>query len=491
MIENNEKTLIMDYPRMTPLKSKLNVLRQSIMQKGLHWLQKKSKLPSNNPYLDGIFAPVAEVEQLNFKVHGEIPQHLNGMLLRIGPNPIHVENHALYHWFVGDGMLHALRIENGQAKSFKSRLIETDAVQNTKQQPLKDGFRRGPSGVVNTNVIYHANKIWALIEAGTFPARLDLDLNTETHQFFYTDADLPFTAHPHKDNQTGRLHAICYDALDPRHAYYEVLDQNGHLIYFAKIPVKHGPMIHDCAITATDVLIFDFPVTFSVAQLLKGSSLPYVWNDQHQARIGVLPKFGQASEIQWVDVEPCFVFHAANAYRNEKNKIVVDLVVHQQMFQQSQQGPFEQQNVQLERWSIDVKTSAIQREVIDTQAQEFPRIDERYTGEAHRYLYAVSFDEQKMTAANQLRCHDVLERRLTTYSFGEEWVTGEVVFVPESMQSPEGVGYLMSYVHHIDALPSKVVILKVNGTEIQLQAEIDLGVRVPLGFHGNWVDLST
>ena len=60
----------------------------------------------------------------------------------------------------------------------------------------------------------------------------------------------------------------------------------------------------------------------------------------------------------------------------------------------------------------------------------------------------------------------------------------------ESVHSAEGVGYLISYVHHIDNLASKVVILKVNGLEVQLQAEIDLGVRVPLGFHSNWVDLS-
>ena len=488
--QNNDPTLIMDYPRITALQSRLNVLRQRIMHKGRLWLQRKSKLKGNNPYLEGAFAAVAEVERSDFKVDGEIPPQLNGLFLRIGPNPVGVENPALYHWFVGDGMVHALRIEKGQAKNFKSRFIATDAVQDYKQQPLKDGFRRGPSSVVNTNIIYHAGKIWALIEAGTFPARLDLELNTETHQFFYTDADLPFTAHPHKDNQTGYLHAICYDAFDPRHAYYQVLDQDGYLIHLVKIPVEHGPMIHDCALTATDVLIFDFPVTFSVSQVLKGSALPYVWNAQHQARIGILPKFGQADEVQWINVDPCFVFHAANAYRNEQNNIIVDLVVHQQMFKQSQQGPFEQQKVQLERWCIDLIAASIQRTVIDAQAQEFPRIDERYSSAAHRYIYTVSFDEKQLTAANQLRCHDVVEQRLTTYSYGEAWISGEVIFMAESVHSAEGVGYLISYVHHIDNLASKVVILKVNGLEVQLQAEIDLGVRVPLGFHSNWVNLS-
>ncbi|WP_336622202.1 carotenoid oxygenase family protein [Acinetobacter sp.] len=54
----------------------------------------------------------------------------------------------------------------------------------------------------------------------------------------------------------------------------------------------------------------------------------------------------------------------------------------------------------------------------------------------------------------------------------------------------EGEGYLLSYVHHIHKESSKVVILKAQGLMLQPQAEIILGVHVPLGFHGNWVDLS-
>ena len=48
----------------------------------------------------------------------------------------------------------------------------------------------------------------------------------------------------------------------------------------------------------------------------------------------------------------------------------------------------------------------------------------------------------------------------------------------------------MSYVHHVDAKDSKIMILKVNGLAVDLQAEIRLKSRVPLGFHANWVDLS-
>jgi carotenoid cleavage dioxygenase-like enzyme len=250
---NNVVTPSVDYPRFTKLKSKFNTYRQKVMGLGVTWLQRRSRnLSTNkleNPYLDGIFGPVDEVEKREFKVMGEIPQQLTGLLLRIGPNPIQVENPDCYHWFTGEGMLHALKIKDGKAVWFKSHYIETDSVQKQKNKAVKAGFRRGPGDVVNTNAFYHANKIWASVEAGTLPVRLDLNLNTEEHRLFNTDANLPFTAHPHKDNKTGHLHAICYDALDIKHAYYEVIDEQGLLLHWAKIPVQHGPMIHDCAIT--------------------------------------------------------------------------------------------------------------------------------------------------------------------------------------------------------------------------------------------------
>ncbi|WP_228147123.1 carotenoid oxygenase family protein [Acinetobacter sp. ANC 3832] len=490
MRRNNQDQLLMDYPRMTALKSKVNVFRQSLINKGISWLQRKQKKDGENIYLEGVYAPVDEVEKTDLKVFGEIPSQLNGMLLRIGPNPLQVEHPTSHHWFSGDGMLHALCIENGSASWFKSKYIQSDSIQKQNKEKLKPGFRRGPGDVVNTNAFYYADKIWAVIEAGTFPAQLDLELNTEKHQFFNTDADLPFTAHPHEDPITGHLHAICYDAFDQKHAYYEVLDQEGHLVHLCKIPVLHGPMIHDCTMTETEVLIFDFPVTFSNKQIFKGNSLPYEWNSEHQARIGVLPKYGKAHEVQWIHIDPCFVFHAANAFRDEQGKIIIDLVVYDHMFKYSQQGPFEQQKVQLERWTVNVQARAIHRHVTDEQAQEFPRIDERFTGQPYQFIYTVSFNAEGLAQANQLLIHDVQHCKKVSHDFGSEWISGEVIFIAESSSAKEGQGYLLSYVHHINALPSKVVILKVDGLDVQFQAEIDLGVRIPVGFHGNWVDLS-
>ncbi|MGB4342282.1 MAG: carotenoid oxygenase family protein, partial [Moraxellaceae bacterium] len=44
-----------------------------------------------------------------------------------------------------------------------------------------------------------------------------------------------------------------------------------------------------------------------------------------------------------------------------------------------------------------------------------------------------------------------------------------------------------SYVHDINCGSSKVVILDAQNIEGEPQAVIELPVRVPLGFHGNWI----
>ena len=69
---------------------------------------------TSNPYLVGNFAPVHdERDDAGLLVSGSIPPELNGLLLRNGPNPIVNPDPAMYHWFIGDGMLHGIDFRDG------------------------------------------------------------------------------------------------------------------------------------------------------------------------------------------------------------------------------------------------------------------------------------------------------------------------------------------------------------------------------------------
>lgn len=467
-----------------------------LLEKSSGWisrrLQKRVPYNATNTFLQGAFAPLlTEHTETGLMVHGTIPTELKGVLARIGPNPLHVDNPATYHWFLGDGMVHGLRLQDGQALWYRNRFIGSDSVNKAKDKPRAPGPRRGVADVVNTNIIGHGGRLWALVEAGSYPVELDASLNTVKHGLFDSNLDNSFTAHPHTDAETGEMHAICYDGLQHNRVNYLVVDKDSKITKKIDIPVKHGPMMHDCAMTKKYMVIFDLPVTFSVKFALGGASLPYSWNPRHQARVGLLSRESKnANDIRWFNIDPCFVFHSCNAFDQDDGSVVVDVVAYERMFDRSTQGP-ENQKVAFERWTMAAVSSSlqnnVQRKVLSTERQEFPRFDERLTGKPYRHAYAIGVDDIDKPSANVLYHHDLHTGKTMCHTYGNDQVTGEVVFVPRHADAAENDGWLLSYVHDLNGGNSRVVILDAANVAGAAVAEIELPVRVPLGFHGNWI----
>ncbi|HEX4869121.1 MAG TPA: carotenoid oxygenase family protein [Moraxellaceae bacterium] len=461
-----------------------------LLQDAALWLHRRmqQRIPfdARNPFLEGPFAPVAEeTTSTALRVSGRIPHELDGILARIGPNPRHVANPAAHHWFMGDGMVHGLRLAEGTAQWYRSRFVGVDSVRRDQGLPPLPGPRRGVADVVNTNIIGHAGELWALVEAGACPVALDTRLESRRHGLFASPARLGFSAHPHADPATGELHAICYDGFDQRHLYHRVIDARGALVRDEPVRVQHGPMVHDCALTQGHVVVLDLPVTFSLRQALGGAALPYAWNPRHAARVGLLPRTGSGRDVRWFEVEPCFVFHTANAHDLPDGGAVLDVVVHARMFDRSRQGP-EDQAVTFERWTLEARTGRVQRQVLSRERQEFPRYDERRTGQPYRYAYAVGIDVAA-PRPNALYRHDLATGETRTHAYGPGLLGGEAVFVPRHAGAGEDEGWLLSYVHDLAGGPGRVVILNADDLGGAPQAEIELPVRVPLGFHGNWI----
>ena len=463
--------------------------RTGLMERAVAWTSRRlmERIPhsSANPYLEGRFAPVpSETTETALEVTGSIPRELEGLYARIGPNPASVRNPGAYHWFLGDGMVHGVRLAGGRAQWYRNRWVGTDSVNARMGRAPVPGPRHGPFDTVNTNVIGHAGRIWALVEAGPVPMELDGDLGTVGHRLFDSPRVEAYTAHPHRDPATGELHAICYDALRPFRVQHIVVDAQGAVTRVQPIPVKHGPMIHDCALTASSVVVLDLPITFSLPEMLRGYPFPYRWNPKHDARVGLLPRNGTASDIRWFDVDPCYVFHPCNAYDLPDGGAVVDVVVHERLFHSSHQGP-EPGRITFERWTLDTASRRVKRQVLSDARQEFPRFDERRTGQAYRYAYTTAFDLD--TTAKPLFRYDLPSGTQATHDFGPGRVAGEAVFVPRSAESAEDDGWLITYVYDLDRERSDLVVLNAGDFEGEPQATVHLPGRVPMGFHGNWI----
>jgi 8'-apo-carotenoid 13,14-cleaving dioxygenase len=448
------------------------------------------KTDAPNPYLSGIHEPMdGELTLSALEMSGSIPADLDGRYIRIGPNPAAPANHASYHWFTGDGMVHGVRLKAGKALWYRNRWIKSNKVTEALGLPVTPGPRNGPSDTVNTNVLGHAGETWALVEAGGYPVRINEELETIAYDPFGGTLKGGFTAHPHLDHDTGEMHAICYEGTDQTTIRHVVIDAKGKVRREEPIRVQDGPSIHDCMITRNFVIILDMPVTFSMKTLLAGHPFPYAWNPDHKARVGLLPKEGKNDDVIWCDVAPCYVFHPCNAYETEDGKVILDVCAHDTMFAESKIGP-DSASVPFERWTIDPRARRVDRVVVDSASQEFPRPNEVLVGKPYRYAYAMALpDGFDAASPNQTKLykHDLVAGTRQVHDFGASRIPGEFVFIPKAGGSAEDDGWLMGYVVDMDSQTTDLVIINATAFEGPAQARITIPHRIPPGFHGNWV----
>ena len=441
-----------------------------------------------HPLLTGIHQPMTdELTLTDLVVEGTIPPELDGRYVRIGPNPAAPDPRS-YHFFTGDGMLHGIRIRDGRALWYRNRWIRSDEVAKARAVPAAPGPRH-IFDTVNTSVLDHAGSGWALVEAGSTPVRFDEHLEAQRYDDFGGTLPGSFTAHPRRDPATGELHALCYEATDPNRIRYNVVDVAGRVHRSVKIPVSHGPLIHDCAITGRYVIVLDLPLTLSMRVVLSGHGFPYRWNEKHPARLGLLPRDGDADDIRWIPLDPCFVFHTANAFDLPDGRVALDVIAYDRMFAGDNLAPDEQPRG-LERWTIDPVAGTVEQRTTDPAPQELPTIDGRRTGLPYRYAYALGLPEQMtetLVGEAPLIKHDLERGARHLHAFGPGRIAGEFVFVPRSPDAAEDDGWLIGFVIEAEGGGTALEILDARAIAEPPVATVRLPHRVPPGIHGAWL----
>ncbi len=439
------------------------------------------------PFLVGIHEPMkAERTLHDLPVTGIIPPSLDGRYLKMGANPVG-PNLVGQHWFLGDGMVHGLAIRDGQVLWYRNRWIRSRSASAALGEAAAPGPRRGRNDTVNTNVVDIGGRAFAVVEAGSFPVELSETLEEQRYNPFDGTLGGSFSGHPHHDPGTAEHHAIAYDGTIWNAVRHVVVSDEGHVVRDVPIAVRHGPCIHDSAFTARFAVILDLPVTFSMRAVLAGHVFPFRWNAAHRARVGLLPRHGHDADILWCDLDPCFVFHVANAFDDADGRVILDVIAYATMFDSGGTGL--DALGRFERWTINPSTRRIERHVIDQAPQEFPRIDERRFGRPYRYVYTVSVPldgNPQLFGATTLFKHDLQTGHRRVHQFGDDRVPGEFVFVPATADADEDEGWLLGFVIDRAADATDFTILDARRFEAAPLATVRLPHRIPPGFHGNW-----
>lgn len=435
-----------------------------------------------NPFVQGNYAPVAEeVTDTALRVIGTLPVELDGLFVRNGPNPLDIGDPAKHHWFVGDGMVHGVRIRRGEALWYRNRYVRTDRVSRLSGQP-SSGSARSPIDAVNTHVQMFGDRIFALVESGPLPMTLSAELETLGYTDFGGQLERGFAAHPHVDPVTGHWLALCYEAGLTDSISFLQFDADLALAAKRDIAVSDGPMVHDFAFSERYVVVPDLPVTWRQDLWDAGHNFPYRWNDNHPARIGLLSRSDPQAEIIWCAIDPCYVFHFVNAFDDGDGDVIVDAVVFDKMFDTVGIGPADGPS-RIERWTISPGGGRVARTVMDERIQEFPRIDERQTGQRHKHIYAAGIQSDRGSAYRL----DALTGAKSAHDHGTLRFGSECVFVPRSQDALLDDGWVLTFVWDAQHNVSELVVIDTRSFEDPPVARILLPQRVPFGFHGSWI----
>ena len=424
-------------------------------------------------WLTDNFAPTfVEETATALTVTGNIPPELNGRYLRNGANP---ESGESPHWFLGNGMIHGVELQQGQANWYRNRYVQTPQLVDYAAKGNED--ERSKS-LANTHIISHAGKILALEEAH-WPIELTPELDTVGPYNYEDKLETGMTAHPKICPKTGELLFFAYGMVPPYLTYHRA-SADGQLVQSEVIEVKGATMMHDFNITENYVIFMDLPLVWDFANAAS-TGLPIQWSDDYGARLGVMPRNGTNADVVWYDIEPCYVYHPLNAYE-DGNDIVIDVC----RLAVSMKPGVPDAPPLLHRWTINTQNGTVGEAQLAEHSVEFPRVPDALVGQQHRYGYMAEFGSG-LPAAVAFRKYDMITGETSAHQLGPGRQGGEPVFVPAQGASSEDDGYLLSFVFDKADNRSELIIVDAANMQADPVARIHLPTRVPAGFHGSWI----
>ena len=443
---------------------------------------------SDNIFLKGINAPVFyETDLNNLKVTGAIPSDLEGIYIRNGPNQLFKPVSYNYP-LEGDGMLHAFYFEDSKVR-YRNRWIWTRGL----KYELYEGkvlpefkFRN----YANTNIFAHAGVLLALYEAG-LPYQITPKLETVGTWNFQGDIEQSMAAHPKLDPQTGELHFFRYSLINPPYITYYVANRQGKIIRTMPIDLPQSALLHDMAITKNYVIFFHCPLVFEMSKAMKCNS-PFVWKPEMGTKIILIHRHDLTRKPVRLDTDAFWLWHFMNAHE-ENEQIVIDFVYYPQIKLESTLEAILATKAHLHRFTVNPDAKTIKSQPLDDRFVDLPTIDPRQTGKSYQFGYAPYID-LKLTAQKKIPNYypeiiqyNVREQTSKVHRFKPGCYGGEAIFVPKKNGVSELDGYVMTLVFDENQQKSDLLILDPANFEDEPIARIHLPVRVPSGFHGNWI----
>lgn len=478
----------------------------------------------DHPYRSGVWRPqTTEYDAWDLDVvAGQIPDDLNGVYLRNTETAL-FEPIERYHPFDGDGLIHGMSFEAGQAR-YTSRFVRTDgflAEQNATRS-LWAGIAEHPSIALaetgsgarsmmkdngSTDVIVHRGRALASFYQcgelwGMDPRTLTSlgrtewsgpAVRSEWATGFPVDG---VSAHPKLDEHTGELLFFNYSVNAP-FMHYGVVDRHGELVVYEDIPLPGPRLPHDMAFTENWSILCDLPLYWNPEGLATGY-YSNMFNRDLPTRFALIPRHGETTDIRWFEADPTFVLHWTNAYEDGDEIVLDGFFQHNPTATGAERGQgqhkgFETLDMNVlqarpHRWRFNLTTGTCAEESLSDRCLEFPMINGRHAGRRHRYSY-------EARCSNGLFAFDALVKRDVDagteelIEFPDGTFLSETVMAPRTDSLAEDDGYLITFTSDLVNNVSECLVLDAAEPADEPVARIRLPERVSSGTHSTWAPL--
>jgi len=492
-----------------------------------HILDSFQDVPSSLKWaadLNGALLPCRPEQNLPLTVKaGQLPADLSGAYMRIGPNHQHWPPKKRTHVFDGDGMVHSVRIINGEAL-YHCSFLETPRYEFEKtwgeEWFTRIGEFEGKAGLAKILTVVNSKarlaeledwetsqantaigftpsgKLWALHEGGP-PFRFKLDENGIPRSLGYdTLGDThrkPISAHPKFDAQTGE---IIFHGREIMKSFYVGRAVDGKIADCVDLKMKPG-FHHDMFITENYIVIIDGSMRFDPKGAVQSKPL---WNFKPKAklRFGVFPRACKemtADAFIWIEAPMAAeIYHTLYAF-DEGGKVSLWAPM-------SFYKPGKAEGI-----LGDVGESFMHRIVIDVDQRlvdiqavaggehictDFPRIRDDRIGMRVQHGFSGSQSpgcDFNFTGIMKWNFHE--NKLAARIEFPVGVVGGEPVFFPRggsySSCSSDDDGYIGMFLWNLQSEESTFALFDALTFAASPVVELLVPRRVPIGFHAAWI----
>ncbi len=442
-------------------------------------------------------------------IEGEVPDFVRGTYYLNGPARFSRGGFRYNHWLDGDGMVCALRFENGRIE-FASRFVGSAklAAEEEAARPLfrafgtafeSDLLKRGVmlESPVNVSVYSFANRLLAFGEQG-LPVELDA-VTLETRGDFNFGGALnpvsPFAAHPKLDPVTGEMFnfGVTFAASQPYINFYR-FDVAANLIFRKRLPLDYAGSVHDFGLSQNYAIFYLSPYILDIESFLGdgGTMLDALhWEPEHGSRLLIVSR-ATGEEVMRLPIGSRHCLHFINCFEEEDRLNVDVLELERPIYDQYRDLPNLFTDVclgQPVRFVVDLKS----REVIESTpvdywlAPDFPAINPSLVTQLYRdfWMLGISatgnpgrkFFDQLVHVAWPGTCACDIYKAPPKHYLGSE---------PIFIEGPGGNGSVICQVFDAEKQSTAFAIFDSSRVARGPVAQLRLKEPIHLGFHASF-----